>query len=151
MKGKGYKIPRIFIDKNGNWYQDGIKITHKWTYLENNKNLRCDNDGNYFVQEGKVKIPVDVEDTPFVIKMVEKKDTEIYAILNDNTTEKISLDKVWLNEDNIPYTKVKNNGFIARFLRPAYYELAKFATVEEDKLVLEINGEKYNISKKFPN
>ena len=65
--------PKIFIDKQGNWFQDGIKITHKWTYLANNRNLHMDKEGNFYIDEGWKKVHVEVEDTPFVVKMVDKK------------------------------------------------------------------------------
>ena len=42
------KDPRIFIDSRGRWFQDGIRITHRWTYLENNKNLDVDENGRFF-------------------------------------------------------------------------------------------------------
>jgi hypothetical protein len=70
--GSENKKPRIFIDKKGNWFQDGIKITHHWTYLENNRNLDNDKDGRFFVDDGYGRVYVEVEDTPFVVKMVNK-------------------------------------------------------------------------------
>ncbi|MGI9553521.1 MAG: DUF2946 family protein [Thermodesulfobacteriota bacterium] len=124
--------PRIFIDKRGNWFQDGLKITHRWTYLENNKNLDMDEEGNYFVDDGFGRIYVEVEDTPFVIKMVDKKNEGFFLRLNDETVEHFKLENIWINDENIPYTKVKKNRFVARFLRPAYYELMKYAEQDGD-------------------
>ena len=78
-------IPRIFIDKEGRWFQNGIPITHRWTYLENNRNLRHMNDG-YKVVEGGVSIPVEVEDTPFVIVSAEVTENGISVGINDETS-----------------------------------------------------------------
>ena len=137
--------PKIFIDKQGNWFQDGIKITHKWTYLANNRNLHMDKEGNFYIDEGWKKVHVEVEDTPFVVKMVDKKGDGFYALLNDQTVEKINFDNMWINSDNVPYTKVKNNKYKARFLRPAYYELAKYAVQDGNDFSIIINDKKIKI------
>ena len=84
------KKPRIFIDKNGNWFQDGLKITHRWTYLENNKNLDVDEEGSFFVDEGYGRVYVEVEDTPFVVKMINRTNGNFMAVLNDETVEQLS-------------------------------------------------------------
>ena len=138
--------PRIFIDKRGNWFQDGIKITHRWTYLENNKNLDVDEQGRFFVDEGFGKVYVELEDTPFVIKMIDKKNDKFYLILNDETVEEFQLEHIWFGQDNVPYTKVKNDKYDARFLRPAYYELMKYAEQEGDEFYLKSGNKKIKIN-----
>ena len=137
--------PRIFIDKRGNWFQDGLKITHRWTYLENNKNLDIDDEGRFFVDEGLGRVYVEVEDTPFVIRMIDKKDNSFFLILNDETVEEFNLENIWFNNENVPYTKVKNNKYNARFLRPAYYELMKHAEQEGDEFYFKSAGKKIKI------
>ena len=137
--------PRIFIDKRGNWFQDGIKITHRWTYLENNKNLDIDSDGRFYVDEGFGKGYVEVEDTPFVIRMIDRKDGKFYLIINDETVEELDLSNLWFSTENVPYTKVKNNKYDARFLRPAYYELMKYTVQEGDDFYISSNGDKIKI------
>ena len=138
--------PRIFIDKRGNWFQDGIKITHRWTYLENNKNLDIDGDGRFFVDEGFGRVYVEVEDTPFVIKMIDKKDSKFFLKINDETVEELNFKNLWFSKENIPYTKVKNNKYDARFLRPAYYELMKYAEQEGNEFFINSDGEKIKIN-----
>ena len=145
MKSKEDK-PRIFIDKKGNWFQDGIKITHRWTYLENNKNLDIDEKGRFFVDEGFGRVYVAVEDTPFVIKMIDKKGDKFYSILNDEVVEEFELENIWFNNDNVPYTKVKNNKFNARFLSSAYYELMKYVEQKGDDFYIESDGKKIKIN-----
>ncbi len=139
---------RIYIDNRGNWYQDGIKITHRWTYLANNKNLQIDEDGDFFIDEGMGKIYVKVEDTPFVVRMVDKKNGNFKLLLNDETEEPLVPENLYLNEDNIPYTRVKNGKFDARLLRPAYYELAKHAVEEEDGFYLQVDDKRIKIREK---
>jgi len=139
--------PRIYIDKEGNWYQDGIPILHKWTYLYNNNLLRRDEEGRYYIEEGPGRIYVQVEDTPFVVKMIDKREDGLYIILNDETVEKLNFDNLWLNEENVPYTKVKNGEFEARFTRPAYYEFTKYLNQEGEEFYIEVNGKRYPLKR----
>ncbi|GJM16451.1 MAG: hypothetical protein DHS20C13_17780 [Thermodesulfobacteriota bacterium] len=134
---------RFLIDKRGNWFQDGIKIQHRLTYLYNNKLLKRDEEGNYYLDEGSGKLYIKAEDTPFVVKMVEKKDDDFYIILNDETKEKLDLNTLSINNENIPYAKVKNGEFDARFTRPAYYEFMKDLIREDDDFYIISNGEKH--------
>ncbi len=143
--------PRIFIDKEGNWFQDGTPILHRWTYLYNNKLLQKvqkDDQVQYFIDEGRGKIYIEVEDTPFVIKNIELRNSSLFLILNDETDEKLQFDTIYLNADNIPYVKVKNGRFDARFSRPAYYEIMKLLNHEQGKYYLNIGSEKILIKQK---
>jgi uncharacterized protein len=152
MKGseeKGDKFqPRIYIDKEGNWYQDRIPILHRRTYLYNNKLLRRDEEGRYYIDEGTGKVYAHVEDTPFVVKMIDRRSDGFYLILNDETEEKLDFNVLWMNEENIPYTEVKNGEFEARFSRPAYYEFTKYLKQEGDKFYIDIDGTKHLLKSK---
>lgn len=146
---KGDKFqPRIYIDKEGNWYQDGIPILHRWTYLYNNKLLRRDEEGRYYIDEGRGRVYAHVEDTPYVVKMIDKRTDGLYLILNDETEEKLDFNALWMNEENIPYIKVKNGEFEARFSRPAYYEITKYLKQEGDKFYIEVEGTEYSLKPK---
>lgn len=149
MSKAEYKNPRIFIDKRGNWYQDGIKITHIWTYLANNKNLDIDEQGRFFVDEGTGRMFVEVEDTPFVVKMVHKVNGSFYIRLNDQSDEKLDFNTLDIGNENVLYTEVKNGKFNARFTRPAYYELMKYVELENQNYYIESDGEKHKISKEL--
>ncbi len=140
--------PRIYIDKEGNWYQDGIPILHRWTYLYNNKLLRRDEEGRYYIDEGRGRVYAHVEDTPYVVKMIDKRTDGLYLILNDETEEKLDFDALWMDEENIPYTKVKNGEFEARFSRPAYYEITKHLKQEGDRFYIEVEGIAYSLKPK---
>lgn len=138
---------RFFIDKEGNWFQDGIKIEHRVTYLYNNKLLKQDNEGIFYIDEGSGKLYVEVEDTPFVVKMVDKRGEDFYIILNDETEEKLDFDTLRISSDNIPYVSVKDGKYEARFTRPAYYELMKHAQKESDDYSITVGGNKYRLKK----
>ncbi len=134
---------RFLIDKRGNWFQDGIKIQHRITYLYNNKLLKRDEEGRFYLDEGSGKLYIKVEDTPFVVKMVDKRGEDFYIILNDETQEKLDLNTLSINNENIPYAKVKNGEFEARFTRPAYYEFMKDLIRENDDFYIMSNEKKH--------
>ena len=134
---------RFFIDKRGNWFQDGIKIQHRLTYLYNNKLLKRDEEGHYYLDEGSGKLYIEVEDTPFVVKMVDKEGEDFYIILNDETNEKLDLKTLTINDENVPYAKIKDGEFQARFTRPAYYEFMKYLKKEGDNYYIVSHGEKH--------
>lgn len=135
--------PRIIIDNRGNWFQDGIKIVHRLTYLYNNKLLDIDDQGRFYIDDGMCRMFVKVEDAPFVVKMLKKQDGDYYIRLNDETEEKLNLDTLKINKEHVPYTKVKNGKFDARFTRAGYYELMKHAVQEGERFYIESGGQRY--------
>ncbi len=149
MKKTANTKPRIFIDKRGNWFQDGVKITHIWTYLANNKNLAIDKNGKFYVDEGTGKMYVEVEDTPFVVKMVYKKNDSFHIRLNDQTEEKLDFKTLDIGNENVLYTKVKNGKYDARFTRAGYYELMKYVRFDNGEFYIESQAKKHNLSKKL--
>jgi len=133
---------RIYIDKEGNWYQDGYPLVHRRTYLYNNKLLKRDENGRYYIDEGRGRVYAEIEDTPFVIKDVSvNKEGQPIITLNDETSEIMDISTL-LIKHNIPYIKVKNGEFTARFNRPSYYRLAELIQKEEDKYYIVIKGYK---------
>ena len=139
--------PRFFIDKRGNWFQDGIKIRHRLTYLYNNKLLSRDDEGRYYLDEGTGKLYIEVEDTPFVVKMIDKRGDDFYIILNDETQEKLDLNTLSINDENVPYAKIKDGEFEARFTQPAYYEFMKYLKKEDDNYFIMSKGGKHVLKK----
>jgi len=139
--------PRLFIDNRGNWFQDGIKIQHRLTYLYNNGLLDRDEKGRYFLDDGSCRLYVRVEDTPFVVKMFRKENGDYYITLNDETEEKLDLNTLRISHENIPYAKVKNEKFDARFMRPAYYEFMKYVIQDDEDFYIESEGVRHYLEK----
>ncbi len=137
------KEPRIFIDSRGRWFHDGIRITHRWTYLENNRNLDIDADGRLFVEEAGRRVYVECEDTPFVVTMVLRTKDGFSARLNDESREKLDFTTLTVTRGNIPYVNVKNGKFRARLLRAAYYELTRYTEEDEKGFYIESEGERH--------
>jgi len=142
--------PRFYIDKEGNWYNDGLPVLHRRTYLANQKNLRRDEEGRYYVHEGKFKVFAVVEDTPFVVRAVIERDHKLYVALNDETEEPLDFTSLELSEENVPYITVKGGEFESRFTRPAYYELTKYLKEEGGSFFIEYGGERHPIRRRHP-
>jgi hypothetical protein len=95
--------------------------------------------GLYIIQMGKQSCYLEVEDTPLAITGVlhteqregEKPGQLLLAIKHLETPEPLVPESLWVGEQNVLYCKVMEGGISARFLRPAYYQLAEF--IQEDR------------------
>ncbi len=145
--GKGDIKYRFLIDRNGNWFQDGIKIRHRGTYLYNNRLLDRDEQGRFFVDEGSGRLYVEVEDTPYLVKMVYRRGEDFYLRLNDETEELLDLCSLRMTAEHVPYARVKGKRFEARLTRPAYYELMKYAEKGDDGYFIDAGEVRHYINK----
>ncbi len=139
---------KLFIDKNGRWFQNGAEIIHPEIYREFNRMLERTSDGGYRVRMGQEICRVEVEDAPFVITTVTRDEQgRILMELNDGCCEILDPDCLWIGKANIPYCKVKEDSFHARFSRPAYYQLAAFIVTDDEKeFFLLVDEKRHKIS-----
>ncbi len=124
------------ISKDGTWFVSGSKIERFELVKLFSKFLQKDKEDKYWLVSPYEKIPIFVEDTPFVIKeighTINNNVSYVYAFTNTN--EKIIINNnnpfkiVKYNNNFKPYIYVKN-GMYALVLRSAYYYLAKFIKV----------------------
>ncbi len=70
---------------DGDWFDDDVQITHPGILANLRGNLRRDADG-YFIQT-RVRIPVEVDDVPFVVTRCERRGETLHAWLNDGSEE----------------------------------------------------------------
>ena len=130
---------KLFIDKDGKWFQNNAEIVHPNVYAIFCQALETTPDGGYQVRIGREICRVEVEDAPFVVQRVfEKNDNQLFMQLNDGSEEEFSPDPFYIGKDNVPYTEVKGRTFKARFSRPAYYQLAEHITEREGEYYLNI-------------
>ena len=133
----------IRIDKEGNWYYQGLPIINKEIYLHLNKCLKKDPSGKYVLMMGEEKCYLEVEDTPYVIQEVylgsaTKRTPPLFVRLNDGTEEELKADTIRVGKENVLYCKVKDAQYDARFLRASYYQLAEFLQHDGGKYYLLI-------------
>ena len=126
----------IKIDKDGIWYYRGAHMFRQDILCIFFEHLHMDDDGRYFIELNGEIYYLDVEDTPFVVTAVYKKDSpgcgheQIEILLNDGCTEILDLNSLSVGSDNVIYCRIKGGSFPARFVRKSYYQLAEF--IEED-------------------
>lgn len=139
---------KLFIDKDGRWFQNGAEIIHQEIYREFNRMLERTSDGGYRVRMGQEICRVEVEDAPFVVIGVSQdRQGRISMELNDGGSEILDPECLWIGKENVPYCRIKGDSFHARFSRPAYYQLAKFIVTEDEKeFFLLIDGKRHKIS-----
>jgi len=124
-----WKVPKLRIDVNGDWFDDDVEVTHPGVLANLRANLRRDAQG-YFIQT-RVRIPVDVADAPLVVVRFERSDGGFMAFLNDGTQERIEPPALRIGPGDIPYCAVRNGTFEARFSRAAAYQLLGMAEYDE--------------------
>ena len=116
-----WPLPRLRVDVDGAWYDDDVEVTHHGVLANLRANLRHDGDG-YFIQT-RVRIPVSVDDVPFVVIRIERRGTDLHVHLNDGTEEDIDPTTLRVGEGDVPYSAVKQGAFEARFNRAAAWQL----------------------------
>jgi hypothetical protein len=136
---------KLFIDKEGRWFQNGAEIIHREIYLYFNSMLERAPDGGYRIAMGREVCTVEVEDAPFVVeRLIRENGDGILLELNDGAREPFYPENFWIGEENIPYSKVKGGVFHARFSRPAYYDLANNIVPDGNGAFhFELDGEKF--------
>ena len=138
----------IRIDKEGNWYYQGLPIIQREIYLHLNKCLRKDPSGKYVLLMDGEKCYLEVEDTPYVIQGVSldpdhQPAPALFVRLNDETEEELQVNTVRVGKDNVLYCKVKGAHYDARFLRASYYQLAEFLRQDGEKYYLLVGDKKF--------
>ena len=120
-----WKLPRLRIDRTGDWFDDDVEITHPGVLANLRQNLKHDADG-YFIQT-RVRIPVEVEDRPWVVTRVERQAQSLHGVLNDGSETTIDPTSVRIGHGDVPYAPVKDGRFEARFSRAATFQLLALA------------------------
>jgi uncharacterized protein len=139
------------IDKEGRWFYQGEEITHRKTYLLYSRSLTRDESGRIILRVGREQCPVEVEDAPFVVTTIEfvslgpDGQEAIWLTLNDETREKLDPATLRIGPGNIPYCKVREGMFEARFSRNAYQLLVPHIQHDEkeNRFFLSLNKTKY--------
>jgi hypothetical protein len=139
------------IDKDGRWFFQGEEITHRKTFLLYARSLTRDEAGRIILRVGREQCPVEVEDAPFVVTTVEfipfgpDGQEAIWLTLNDETREKLDPATLRIGPGNIPYCKVREGMFEARFSRNAYQLLVPHIQHDEkeNRFFLSLNKTKY--------
>jgi hypothetical protein len=141
-------LPRLRIARDGAWYDGSEEVTHPGIVANLWSNLRTDAEGPH-VQVGPVRIPVEVEDAPFVVIRVERKGDALELTLIDGTREPLDPAGLSLGAGEIPYCRVKEGRFEARFDRAAAYQLLQHVSGEDaDRAELVLGAARYPLRRR---
>lgn len=141
----------IRIDKEGVWYYRGAEMFRKDIVNLFYQNLRRDHDGRYLLELENDRCYLDVEDTPFVVRGVDRieegRKEAIHLDLIDDTTEPLEPSTLRIGPDNVLYCFVKKGAFEARFSRAGYYQIAQYIDYDStgDSFFIKLNGQSYPI------
>lgn len=135
------------IDREGTWRHEGQEVTHPGVLRNLFANLRVEGDRHYLAI-GPSRIPVEVEDAPFVVLRVELSVRQgdslpnLRIYLSDGSQEILQPETLWLGPRGTPYCRVKGGRFRARFALPAWLQLAEFLRedAETGQLELHVGG-----------
>lgn len=142
----------ITVDEEGNWFYQGNPIIRGDILRLFYEHLRFIPGNGYVIEWQNAFHPVNVADTPFIITRVdaEKDGREIKSIWitlkHTQDKELLNPSTIFVGRNNVLYCKIKNNAFIARFSRPAYYQLAELLEEENGEFVIKVGGTKYVIT-----
>ena len=124
-----WKLPRLRIDRDGGWLHEGEEVTHEGILSSLRQGLQVDVAG-HFLQIGPVRVPVEVEDAPFAVVRLEADGDGFAVWLNDGSREALDPASLRLREGDVPYCRVKDGRFEARFSRAAAWQLLQHVEAE---------------------
>jgi hypothetical protein len=140
-------ISDIRIDSEGIWFYKDMEMSRRDIVALFYKHLVHDASGGYFIEIGFQRYPLDVEDTAYVVWSAILNDAEnsIILVLSDYTAESLVPSTLRIGNECMPYCKVKDGRFDARFSRPAYYSLAERIELDpqRDAYYLQLKGHRY--------
>lgn len=117
-----WTLPRLRITRDATWLSESEEVTHAGILAALWDGLRVDADGHY-LPIGPVRVPVEVEDTPFVVLRVEGDPDRLMLTLSDLSREPLSPDTLRFDRSGVPYCRVRDGRFDARLSRAAAYQL----------------------------
>ena len=142
-----WTLPNLRIDVDGNWYDDDVEITHHGVLANLRGNLRRDA-GGYFLQT-RVRIPVTVDDAPWVVTRIERRGDRLHAILNDGSESAVDPATLRIGAGDVPYCAVKDGAFEARLSRAATFQLLGLGEYDEltERGTLRLGSRRYELKR----
>jgi hypothetical protein len=139
---------KISFRRDGRWYSDDEPINNARIAKLFSRCLRQTDDGRWQIAMADERAFVDVQDTPWVVTGVVGNRRDGFTIrLNDDSEERLDPATLTVGAGNVLYTRVKDGRHPARFLRPAYYQLAPAIGERDGRFELEAGGRSYEIQR----
>lgn len=144
----GFRIPDIFIARDGVWYCDGLEVVHEKIFRLFNHGLRRCDTGDYFIEVNGQHCPVRVERTPFVVRSLYPENTAdgrdvIWLLLNSGAIQALRPGTL-RREHGDELVCTLENGLDAGLTRHAAAQLGQVLEQEESgAFYILLNGTKY--------
>jgi hypothetical protein len=117
---------KISFGKDGWWYANDERIQNRRINVLFSQHLQKTPDGQYEIIIGRDRVAVVIDDAPYVVTRVSGDTAHGLTLrLNDESEEPLDPATLSIDQDNVLYCQVKHGVHRARFLRPAYYQLAE--------------------------
>lgn len=144
IKRVTFAPPPLFLSKSGALFQEGEEITHERTRDLFLRSLTRTENGHFLVKLGQEELDVVVEDTPAFVKGYERETGTL--VLATGAREKLNPKSLTIAQDQ-SFHCVLENGWEARFLSAAYYEITKDVSegLVAGEHVLHFLGQRYSL------
>jgi hypothetical protein len=138
---------RISFRRDGRWYNDDEPIGNARIAKLFSRCLQPTGDGRWQIAMADERAFVEIEDTPWVVTGVGGDAARGFTVrLNDDSEEPLDPASLAVGAGNVLYTRVKEGRHRARFLRPAYYQLAPAIAEHDGRFTLEVAGRRHPIA-----
>ena len=138
---------RISFRRDGRWYNDDEPINNARIAKLFSQCLRQNEDGRWMIAMADERAFVEIEDTPWVVTAVSGDTGSGFTLhLNDGSSEPLDPATLAVGAADVPYVAVKGGRYRARFLRPAYYQLAPAIEEHGGRFVLVAGGKRHTIA-----
>jgi len=142
----------LFIAKNGEWYNNGVKVIHEKIFELFCRSLRHAAGGGYCLEISGQTCPVEVEDTPFVVRGVfYENDADgcdvFHLTLNDGRTDRLDPTSLRIGPGGDLRCRILSGAFDAAFTHTAMSQIAPYLDHDSyGACFIEANGEKIAIT-----
>ena len=139
----------IAIDRNGDLYHEGVKITHGRTIELFLRNIVRDNDGAYRINVGRESARVVVEDVPLIIQSCDASGGRLICTTNDGLSSELDTSSMWIGGQGALYGVLSERGLQARFSRSAHVQAAQYVEpdpVDPQRFNIRLGDTVYSIS-----
>lgn len=137
---------KIRLSREGEWFQGENPITHERTLELFSRSIVRQDDG-YFLSGDKQPVAIDVEDTAYFVRALDRSDLGYRIRLSDDSDEELDPKTLSFGSENELYCQIKGGSEKAKFLRPPFYEIMKDLVEEGGYFGLRVSGMFYPLKR----
>lgn len=145
---------QIYVNAEGDWFYQGNRIIREDILEFFYDHLTVGEKHSYAIVWKNQRCALEVDDTPFVVSRVDRRSVEgqmgeqfVLSLKHLSRSEVLDPGTLRVGDHNVLYARVRSGRFLARFSRPAYYQLAAWINedAESGEFYLDVNGERHPV------